>query len=70
MKKHIALLGISICVSLGTANMATANPKAIKEEHLRLSETSIAYDEQIARNVAVLAAGTAASTDAASTDCC
>lgn len=56
MKKHIALLGISICVSLGTANMATANPKAIKEEHLRLSETSIAYDEQIARNVAVLAA--------------
>ena len=56
MKKLITLLGVSICVSLGTANMANANPKAIKEEHLRLSETSIAYDEQIARNVAVLAA--------------
>jgi hypothetical protein len=41
---------------MGTATTATANPKALKEEHVRLSETSIAYDEQIARNIAVLAA--------------
>ena len=56
MKRLITFLVVSFCVSLGTTTTATANPKALKAEHLRLSETSIAYDEQIARNVAVLAA--------------
>ncbi len=56
MKKLITFMVTTICVSLGTVTTANANPKALKEEHLRLSQTSIAYDEQIARNVAVLAA--------------
>ena len=56
MKRLITFLVVSFCVTLGTATTATANPKALKAEHLRLSETSVAYDEQIARNVAVLAA--------------
>ena len=56
MKRLITFLVVSFCVSMGTATTATANPKALKEEHVRLSETSIAYDEQIARNIAVLAA--------------
>ena len=56
MKRLITFLVVSFCVSMGTATTATANPKTLKEEHVRLSETSIAYDEQIARNIAVLAA--------------
>ncbi|MGA0236146.1 MAG: hypothetical protein ACO3NE_11215 [Alphaproteobacteria bacterium] len=56
MKRLITFLVVSFCVSMGTATTATANPKALKEEHVRLSETSIAYDEQIARNIAVVAA--------------
>lgn len=56
MKKLITFMVTIICVSLSTVNTANANPKALKEEHLRLSQTSTAYNEQIARNVAVLAA--------------
>lgn len=57
MKKLIGVLAVSTVSFLSVAT-ASASPKALQEEHLRLSETSIAYTDQIARNVAVLAAQT------------
>lgn len=59
MKKLIGILAVSAVsvLALGSS-LAAANPKVLQEEHLRLSQTSTAYTDQIARNVAVLAAQT------------
>lgn len=59
MKKLIGILAVSAVsvLALGSS-LAAANPKVLQEEHLRLSQTSTAYTDQIARNVAVHAAQT------------